>query len=182
MPPSTPSTGRSILMLLGFLLLCFAVAGLGAQLAAPAIPTWYAHLNKPRFTPPNEIFAPVWSILYAMMAVSAWLVARAPRRRGRSGSLYSAKYAGSVEQGSARLDALIVFYIQLAANLAWTYVFFHEHRLLVSAVGILVLWIALFFTILLFWRVRALAGVLLLPYLAWISFATALNLVLLRLN
>jgi len=167
----------SALAFAGFFLLCFAVAGYGAHSAAPFIHTWYRGLVKPSFTPPAWVFAPVWTVLYSLMAISAWMVWRTPRRRARSNS-----YQGMNEQGSARLDALIVFYIQLFFNAFWTPLFFHYHRLLVSVVVILVLWIAIFFTILLFWRVKPVAGALMLPYLAWVSYATALNLVLLHLN
>ena len=167
----------SALAFAGFFLLCFAVAGYGAHSAAPFIHTWYRGLVKPAFTPSPSIFGLVWFIVYSTMAISAWLVWRTPRRRARSNS-----YQGMNEQGSARLDALIVFYIQLFFNAFWMPLFFHYHRLLVSVVVILVLWIAIFFTILLFWRVRPVAGGLMLPYLLCVSYATGLNLVLLHLN
>jgi translocator protein len=167
----------SALALAGFFLLCFAVAGFGAHSAAPFIHTWYRGLVKPSFSPSPRIFAPAWFVTYSVMAISAWMVWRMPRRRARSSS-----YQGMNEQGSARLDALIVFYIQLALNAFWMPLFFHYHRLLVSVVAILVLWIAIFFTILLFWRVKPAAGALMLPYLGVVSYATALNLVLLHLN
>jgi benzodiazapine receptor len=176
--PSNHSTVPSGLALVGFLALCFGVAALGGVSASHSIPTWYATLNKPHFTPPNWIFAPVWTVLYALMAVCAWMIWKSPRRRGRSGSLSSAKDT----LGSARVDALAVFYVQLFLNSLWTPMFFYFHRLLVSAVVIMALWLAIVATILLFWRVKALAGALLLPYLGWVSFATALNLALLRRN
>jgi benzodiazapine receptor len=176
--PSTPGPVASGLALAGFLALCFGVAAIGAYSAAHSIPTWYASLIKPHFTPPNRIFAPVWSVLYAMMAVCAWMIWKSPRRRGRSGSLRSAKDT----LGSARVDALAIFYVQLLLNGLWAPTFFYFHRLLVSAVIIMTLWLAIVATIVLFWRVKALAGALLLPYLGWVSFAIALNLALLRRN
>ena len=139
---------------------------------------WYSGLVKPRFTPPNWIFSPVWTVLYGIMAIAAWMIWRTPRRRTRIRSYQDAEDS----QGAARIDALAVFYIQLAFNLLWTEMFFHFHRLLVSSVIILALWIAILFTIVMFWRVRSWAAWMLLPYLAWITYATALNLAFLRLN
>ncbi len=157
------STVPAWLSLACFLALCFAVAALGAHFTSPAIHTWYERLVKPRFNPPNWVFAPVWTVLYAIMAVAAWLVWRHGHR-------------------SQRIDGMVVFAIQLILNFSWVFIFFHLHRLLVSSVVILALWLAVAAMVPLFWRVRALAGALLLPYLAWVSFAIALNLFLLRLN
>jgi tryptophan-rich sensory protein len=112
------------------------------------------------------------------MALAAWMIWRTPRRRHRS----KTSYAQDDVQGTARVDALAVFYIQLALNLLWTEMFFHFHRLFVSTVIILALWIAVAFTIFLFWRVRPLPAWLMVLYLAWITYATALNLTFLRLN
>jgi benzodiazapine receptor len=166
---NTPTRPRSLLALAGFLLLCFAVAAIGAYSTTPAIPTWYAQLTKPSFNPPNWIFAPVWTTLYALMAIAAWLIWRTPA-------------AQHTLQDSARLDALMAFDIQLGLNFLWTPVFFRFHQLLAAAVVIPLLWLAILLTIVLFWRVRPLAAALLLPYLAWVTFATALNLAILRLN
>ena len=160
-----PAAGRSAWVLAGFLLLCFAVAGVGSLATAPAIPTWYAALHKPSFNPPNWVFAPVWTVLYATMAVAAWLIWRdvdAP--------------------ASARSGALQAFYLQLALNFAWTPIFFKHNQLLLALFVIVALWMAIAGTILRFWKVRPLAGALLLPYLAWVSFATILNAALWRLN
>jgi tryptophan-rich sensory protein len=153
------------------------VAAIGAHAAIYYIPRWYDGLLKPRFTPPDSLFIPVWAILYVIMAIAAWMVWRTPRRRARS---RSALYSDS--SGSARVDALVVFYVQLVCSLLWMEAFFHMHRLLVSAVAILVLWIAVAFTIALFWRVRPLAAAMLLPYFGCVTFIIALNLLLLRLN
>jgi len=146
---------------------------MGAYLTAPAIPTWYAALTKPAFNPPNWIFTPVWTILYTLMAVTAWIVWRTrPDSRPDAFTTLDAR----------RVDALMAFYVQLALNFFWTPAFFYFHQLLTAAIIILLLWIAIALTIVLFWRVRPIAGALLLPYLAWVSFATALNLNILRLN
>jgi benzodiazapine receptor len=178
---STPGPVQSALGLAGYFVLCFAVAAIGAHSALYYIPHWYANLVKPPFSPPDWTFTPCWVALYALMAIAAWLIWRTPRRRSRSRSaLYTS--ASNDVRGSARLDALVVFYISLFFSLFWMEAFFHTHRLLVSAVVILALWIAIAFTIALFWRVRPLAGALMLVCLAMVSFATALNLALLRLN
>jgi benzodiazapine receptor len=150
--------------LAGFLLLCYAVAAVGALSTIAAIPTWYAALNKPSFNPPNWIFGPVWTLLYTLMAVAAWMVWRRP------------------STSSARLDALMVFALQLTLNFLWTPIFFHFHLLLTSVVVIALLWLAIVATILMFWRVSRIAAALLLPYLVWVSFATALNVAILQLN
>jgi tryptophan-rich sensory protein len=149
--------------LLAFLLVCYLVAFIGARITTPEIHTWYARLAKPRFNPANWIFAPVWTTLYTFMAVAAWLVWR-------------------VRSSTFRIDALVVFGIQLALNCAWIFAFFQLHRLLVAVVVILALWFAILLTLILFWNIRRTAGALIVPYLAWVSFATALNLALLRLN
>jgi len=174
----TPSPGRSVLALAGFFVLCFGVAAIGAAMARHSIPTWYAGIAKPRFTPPSWTFAPVWVLLYVLMALAGWLVWLIPRREGPRGSLQYLEDS----RGSLRMDALAVFLIQLALSGLWTPMFFQYHRLLVAVVILLALWCSILAAILLFWRVRPLAGALLLPSLAWASFATALNLVLLRLN
>jgi translocator protein len=146
-----------------FFAICFAVAGISAHAVTYSLHSWYPHLIKPRFTPPNWLYAPVWTILYATMAIAAWVVWRRGRR-------------------SVRVDGMVVFAFQLILSYLWIFFFFHQHRLLVSTVIILTLWMAIVAMIALFWRVRTIAGVILLPYLAWVTFAIALNLVILRHN
>lgn len=164
-PASTRQSApaHAILALIGFLLLCYAVAGLGTLSTAPAIPTWYASLAKPSFNPPNGIFAPVWTALYGLMAIAAWLVWR-------------------TRPGSLRSRALLLFAVQLLLNALWTPTFFHFHLLLAALIVIVCLWVAILACIVSFWRLDAFAAVLMLPYLAWVGFATALNYEILRLN
>jgi benzodiazapine receptor len=154
------SLGKNILGLCGWLLLCFAAASPGA-LWPPA--EWYAALQKPSWNPPGWIFGPVWSALYTMMAVAAWLV----WRRG-----------GFAAQGRP----LGAFLAQLALNALWTPLFFGLHRPGVAFAEILLLWLAIAGTIALFWRVQRAAAWLLAPYLAWVGFAAVLNGTLWRLN
>jgi tryptophan-rich sensory protein len=147
-------------MLVLFLLATFAVSGIGGLFTAPSIGTWYATIRKPTWTPPGWLFGPVWTLLYAMMAVSAWIVWR------------------KVGFGTA----LVVFAIQLALNGIWSPVFFGAHAIGGGLVVIVALWCAIAATILVFWPVSVLAAMLLLPYIAWVSFATALNAAIWRLN
>jgi benzodiazapine receptor len=142
------------------IVVCFAVGGLGGLATAPNIPTWYAGLQKPSWTPPDSVFGPVWSALYLAMAVAAWLVWR---------------------KGDAALP-LTIFAVQLALNGAWSWLFFALHSLGAAFVDVVLLWAAIVATTVVFWRRSAAAGLLLLPYLAWVSFAAVLNLAIWRLN
>ncbi len=150
-------------MLLVFVVACFAAAAVGSIWTQSSVNSWYARLNKPRFNPPNWIFAPVWSTLYFLMAVSAWLVWRAA---GWSG---------------ARV-ALILFFIQLALNAAWSRLFFGLRRPGTALVDILVLFTAIVATALSFRMFSELAFWLLVPYALWVAFAMLLNFRIWRLN
>lgn len=159
----TRTAGPAWPVLIAMLVLCFAVAGLGGAVTAPAIPTWYAGLAKPSFNPPNGVFAPVWTTLYALMAVAAWLAWRAAPSGRRS-------------------LPLALFLLQLGINALWSPLFFGAHLILPALIDIGLLIPAVVATIVAFWRVRPVAGALLLPYLAWISFAFVLNAAIWRLN
>lgn len=124
---------------------------------------WYAGLAKPSWNPPGSVFGPVWTVLYVLMGVAAWLVWR------RGG------FAG------ARV-ALSLFLVQLTLNALWSWLFFGLQNPPLAFVEILVLWCAILATLVSFWKVRPAAGALLVPYLGWVSFAAALNLQLWRLN
>lgn len=142
------------------MLLCFAGSAVGA-LFMPG--EWYAALNKPAWNPPGWIFGPVWTALYAMMALAAWLV---------------------WQQGGFAVQRrpLGLFLLQLALNALWTPLFFGLHQPGLAFVGIILLWLAILATLLTFWRVSRAAAWLLVPYLAWVSFATVLNGTIWRLN
>jgi tryptophan-rich sensory protein len=143
--------------------LCFAVAALGGAVTATSVGTWYQGLAKPSFNPPDWIFGPVWTALYAMMALAAALA----WRHG---------------VGTERRAALGWFLAQLALNLAWSCIFFGLQLVGLAFVCLTLLWIAVFGTLVHFWAIRRWAGLLLLPYLAWISFAGLLNFLIWRLN
>ena len=155
-----PGKGRSAAALLGWLVLCF---GASASAAFGPVDGWYASLIKPSWNPPGWVFGPVWSMLYAMMATSAWLVWR---------------------QGGWRTQrrALGWFLVQWALNVLWTPLFFGMHLPGWAFAEMLALWVAIVITLALFWRVQRLAGVLLVPYLLWVSFAAFLNFTLWKLN
>lgn len=148
--------------LLGWLALTFAAGAVGAAASLDAAP-FYASLHKPAWAPPARVFGPVWSALYVLMGVAAWLVwlpgpSPAVRR------------------------ALALFVAQLVLNALWSWLFFGWHRGGVAFADILVLWTAIVATLVAFRRIRPLAAALLLPYLAWVSFAAALNAAVWRLN
>lgn len=138
------------------LAIVFAVGMSGAPFAAHATKTWYRDIAKPSWTPPNWVFAPAWTALYAMMAAAAWLVWR------RGGF-------------AAQPVALGLFLVQLALNGAWTPVFFGLGMLGWALVVIALLWAAILATMIAFFRARAAAGWLMLPYFAWVSYASTLN-------
>jgi translocator protein len=137
--------------------ICLLV-GLGASMSVFGPDAWYASLLTPTWNPPSWLFGPMWTLLYIMMAVSVWLVRR--------------------EQDidpPTRRRALAMFTLQFLLNLAWTPLFFALHTPGLAFVDICLLWVAILWTMLMFGRVRPLAGYLLLPYLLWVSFALVLN-------
>ena len=148
--------------LAGWLVATFAAGSVGAIASARAA-TFYGQLSQPAWAPPAWLFGPVWSALYLFMAVAAWLVWR---RHGFHGAR----------------SALWLFIIQLFANALWTWLFFVLHRGALSLAEIALLWLLIAATISAFWPLQRLAALLLVPYLAWVSFASALTLSLWRLN
>jgi len=154
---------RGLPLVLGLvisLVLCLGAGWLGSQFQPGE---WYSRLAKPSWTPPNWLFGPVWSALYVAMAVAAWLVWRQAGLRGAAAPL-------------------AVFVVQLVLNAAWSWLFFGLHRPDLAFAEIALLWLAILATLVLFWRRKALAGTLILPYLAWVTYAASLNLGLWRLN
>lgn len=148
--------------LLGWMLLTFAAAAVGG-LASASAGGFYAELARPAWAPPGWLFAPVWSLLYVLMGLSAWLVWRV--------------------RGFARArTALLVFVLQLGANALWTWLFFVWRQGGLAFAEVLLLWLLIAATMALFWRVSRLAAALLVPYLAWVSFASALTWSMWRLN
>lgn len=151
---------RRVLGLGGWFLLSFAAAAFGS-LFMPG--EWYAQLRKPAWNPPNWIFGPVWTALYTMMAVAAWLV------WGRGGF-------------AAQRAPLGLFLLQLLFNAAWSALFFGLQNPGLAFAEIVLLWLAIVGTLIAFWKAHRFASVLLLPYLAWVTFAAVLNFTLWQLN
>jgi tryptophan-rich sensory protein len=169
------SVARSLLALIGFVVVVGLVASAGA-LFTPG--TWYAELAKPDWTPPSAIFGPVWTVLYATIAVAGWLAWL--RRGGRAKADATGRGATVADR---RVRAAFAFYaLQLVLNGLWSFLFFGLHRPGVAFIDLMALWIAVLCTVLLFYGIRPLAGILLVPYFAWITFAARLNLAIWRLN
>ena len=144
------------------LLLSFATATLGSVASINA-PGFYAQLDQPAWAPPGWLFGPVWSVLFVLMGIAAWLVWR--------------KHGWGVARG-----ALALYGTQLVANALWSWLFFAWRLGAVALVEIALLWVLIAATLFLFWRLHRLAALMLAPYLAWVSFAAALNFALWRLN
>ena len=156
-------TGKDVLAFVLFVGLCLGVGGLGGAVTAESVTTWYTTLNKPSFNPPNWIFGPVWTALYILMGIAAWRVWRAADRDTARGPL-------------------AVFALQLAVNLGWSVAFFGLRNPGLAVIVILALDLLVLATALMFRRIDRLAAWLLVPYLAWISFATVLNTTIWRIN
>jgi translocator protein len=149
------STPAQAVGLLAWLAIVFFAGGLGAVASSDA-PSFYAQLAKPDWAPPASVFGPVWSLLYGLMAVAAWLVWR--------------------EQGAAgRTRALGLFLVQLVANALWSWLFFGWRLGALAFADVLLLLALVVATAVAFGRIRRLAGLLLLPYVAWVAFASALT-------
>ena len=146
----------------GFLAICVAAGALGGLATSAKIPTWYASINKPSWNPPSWVFAPVWTTLYILMGIAGWLVWRQSR--------------------SLQSRALFWFWIQLALNTVWSFVFFGLERPGLAFAEIVVLWLAIVATVVAFRQWSGTAALLLVPYLGWVSFAAFLNFTIWRLN
>jgi benzodiazapine receptor len=155
---------KDVLRLVVSIVVSQLAGGLGAVFTTPAIPTWYASLNKPAFNPPNWVFFPVWTTLYTLMGIAAFLV----WRKG-------------LHERRVRV-ALVVYAIQLVLNLAWTIIFFGLYSLFGAVIAIVLLWVAILVNIVAFWRISKAAGALLIPYILWVSFAGLLNVSVWMLN
>jgi benzodiazapine receptor len=150
-------TLKQISKLVAAIVACLAAGAIGSIFTRTAIATWYTTLEKPPFTPPDWLFAPVWTLLYILMGVAAFLVWRMGSRDRR-----------------VRV-ALIVFLVQLVLNAFWSVAFFGLESPLYGLIVISVLWVAILVTIVLFFRISKVSSILMWPYLLWVSFATVLN-------
>lgn len=148
--------------LIGWLLISFAASAVGAVASIQA-QSFYGELTQPSWAPPGWVFGPVWTTLFALMGVAAWLVWR---------------------EGGFRKNktSLSLFLVQLVVNALWSWLFFAWHLGAYALIDLIVLWLLIIATLVAFWRVKALAGVLLVPYLLWVSFAGFLNYAVWQLN
>jgi tryptophan-rich sensory protein len=147
----------SVIRLVVSILASFAAAGIGSLFTFKAIPTWYAGLKKPRYTPPNWAFGPVWTILYILMAISVFLVWQ----------------KGLATPGV--MLAFILFWVQLAFNALWSIIFFGRKSKGGGVIVIAILWLLILATIIASFPVSVWAGALLVPYIVWVSIASYLN-------
>jgi len=145
---------KNVLAFIGWLALPLAAGVVGALSTNPG--DWYNNLTKPEWTPPKFLFGPVWTTLYVMMGIAAFLVWK--RRNERPVGL-----------------ALTLFVVQLVINAVWSPLFFGIHRPDYALIDIAILWVLVVATLIAFFRVRTISGVMLIPYLIWVSYATALN-------
>jgi len=156
------SKQKQMLGLVGWLAVSFAASAVGAVASIQA-KSFYGQLVQPDWAPPPSLFGPVWTVLYALMGIAAWLV-------WRSGGFRTNR------------QALTLFLVQLGLNALWSWLFFAWHRGAFAFTDIVVLWLFIAATLVSFWRVRPLAGALLIPYLLWVSFAAVLNYFVWQLN
>lgn len=153
---------KNISLLILSIGICLGAGFLSSFFTISAIPDWYQSLNKPFFSPPNWIFAPVWTILYILMGISLYIVRDSTSKIKRR--------------------ALNLFFIQLFLNFIWSIIFFGMKNPLFALIDIILLWFAVFFTIKSFYKISVIASNLLVPNLLWISFASVLNLMIVVLN
>jgi tryptophan-rich sensory protein len=154
---------NKIIKLLGLIVICEGVGFLGTIFTIPAIPTWYAGLQKAAFNPPAWVFGPVWTILYLLMGVSLFLVLE-KKLKQQKGML------------------ILLFSLQLFLNFLWSVVFFGWHQPTLAFLDIALLWITIALLIVDFWKFSKPAASLLVIYLCWVSFASILNLFVVLLN
>ena len=155
---------KKLILLILAILLCEGVGGLGSIFTFPSITGWYATLNKPFFNPPNFVFGPVWTTLFLLMGISLFLIWTAKTKQKN------------------RKKACLYFYVQLALNFLWSVMFFTVHSPALAFITIVLLWIMILLTIIEFKKISKPAWILLLPYLAWVSFAAILNFFIVLLN
>lgn len=144
-----------ILKLLGAIVMCEIIGGLGAIATTPNIDSWYSTLNKPFFSPPNYLFAPVWTILYALMGIALYLIWTSEKKDKKA--------------------AYTMFFIQLVLNLIWSFIFFGYKLLFPAFIEIILMWVFILLTIIKFKKISTTAAWLLFPYILWVSFASVLN-------
>ena len=137
------------------IMLPLIVGGVSGFLTASNIETWYVHLNKPSFNPPNYLFGPVWTSLYVLMGISFFMI------------------LNTAVPNKNRL--ILVYFIQLLLNFMWSFIFFKYHALGIAGVEIIILWLSILIMIVMFYKANKWAAIINIPYLLWVSFASVLN-------
>lgn len=155
---------RGTFQMLGSVAIAEIVGLVGSLFTYPSIATWYVTLHKPTWTPPSELFGPVWVLLYALMGIAAYIVWMLKDKKNGGG------------------EALKIYGVQLVVNGLWSFTFFGLKNPLAALLVLIALWCLILATTIRFWKVRQAAGVIFLPYLAWTTFALALNAAILQLN
>ena len=154
---------KSILPLLISILIVFSFGFIGSFFTTSSITNWYAFINKPLFSPPNWIFGPVWTLLYILMGVSAFLIWQ--------------------KRDNLKTKPALIFYgIQLILNALWSIIFFGMHNPGLALLEIIILWLFILITLIKFYKINKTAGLLFIPYLLWVSFASILNYAIWILN
>lgn len=154
---------KNTLLLIGCVAFTFIVGSSGGLFTVSEIPNWYATINKPSFNPPNWIFGPVWTILYALMGYALFLIFKQPN-------------------STLKINALIIFFVQFTLNFFWSIIFFKLHALGWAFVEIIAMWIFILLNIIWFYKLNKIAAYVLIPYLLWVSFASLLNYSIWQLN
>jgi benzodiazapine receptor len=154
---------NQIIKLIASLLLPLGIGGIAGIFTTDAIPGWYASLNQPSFNPPNWIFGPVWTTLYTILGISLFMIWK-------------------MDAGRERNQAVLIFMVQLLLNFCWSFFFFYFKMIGVALVDILLLWITIIFMLVWFYKIKPLAAYINIPYLLWVTFATALNMAYFFLN
>lgn len=154
---------KTVLKLFLSILLPLSIGAITGIFTARSIPTWYSTLNQPSFNPPNWVFGPVWTLLYIVLGTSFFLIWKAPQSRARS-------------------VAIIAFSAQMVLNFGWSFLFFYFNRIDLALAEIVLLWISILLMMVQFYRINPLSTYLNIPYLLWVTFASALNLAYYILN
>jgi tryptophan-rich sensory protein len=161
-PPKTNHRTR-VFAVIAFMVLCLIISAAGGAVTATSVNDWYTTLQKPFFSPPNWLFGPVWTVIYFMIAFSGWRV--------------------WLKTGIANAKGAFALYAaQLTLNLAWSFLFFGAQSPLLGLIDIVILLAVIIANMIAFWRIDRLAGMLLVPYAAWVGFATLLNAAIWHLN
>ncbi len=147
---------NKVFSLIGFILLCFIIGGIGSVFMQDSLTSWYPNLIKSPYSPANEVFAPVWTILYTLTGISIWLI-------------------WDHKNHPLFFDAALVFFVGLILNVGWTFCFFFLKNPLLGFADIIALDFSAMLLLFFFCKIRKAAGLLLIPYLAWLFFATYLN-------